>query len=320
MKINIQKVLIAISLLLLAISGLSVSAFAAAISEISAQETREDIAISIPFLVTSSGDVSYTHSSSDQTLIPDEYLLYQSDGKYYTMVATPAFNAVGTATISITVTDNDGVTSTSFQLTVTEVDDSLAYWTNFQAADVVIGESGVALNYPCGVAVDPMTGKVFVSDTYKNRILRFASADTVSITEAVFGETIEPAGYTLNQPMGIYVDTFGSLWVADTMNHRILRFDNASTKASGGLADGVLGQEDFTGGSSGTCLTNTMNQPTDVWMNPAGQLWVADSENNRILRFDNAGGKENGANADAVLGQPSFTTNDYITCSKSFLE
>jgi streptogramin lyase len=308
MKFNIQKVLIAISVLLLAISGLSVSAFAAAISEISAQETREDIAISIPFLVTSSGDVSYTHSSSDQTLIPDEYLLYQSDGKYYTMVATPAFNAVGTATISITVTDNDGVTSTSFEVTVTDVDDSLSYWENFQAADVVIGESGESFNQPRGVAVDPLTGKLFVSDSGNNRVFRFASVEAFELSGATSEAILGVTTTTMDNPMGIHVDTFGRLWVADSKNHRILRYDNASSKESGAAADGVLGQTNFLNSSSGTSQYS-MNSPNGVWMDAAGRLWVADRENHRILRFDNAGSKQDGSPADEVLGQENFDNN-----------
>jgi streptogramin lyase len=40
----------------------------------------------------------------------------------------------------------------------------------------------------------------------------------------------------------------------------------------------------------------------------AGRLWVAERDNNRVLRFDNAAAKANGAAADAVLGQPDFVT------------
>jgi sugar lactone lactonase YvrE len=37
-------------------------------------------------------------------------------------------------------------------------------------------------------------------------------------------------------------------------------------------------------------------------------LWVGERENNRVLRFDNAAAKANGAAADGVLGQPDFVT------------
>ena len=68
----------------------------------------------------------------------------------------------------------DGLTAcTSFNITVTEVYDSQYMWTNNQAADVVLGQSDF-ISSRC-VAVDPTTGKVFVSETLNHRILRFSS-------------------------------------------------------------------------------------------------------------------------------------------------
>jgi sugar lactone lactonase YvrE len=306
MKKNVHNNILILTLLF--ITGCCTDLFAASISDISAIETRENIAISVPFTVTASGDISITLTSSDQTLMPNDYLLYDSDGKNFTIVATPCFNAIGTATISISVADNNGLNSASFELTVTENNDSLYYWTNFHAADVVLGESDISLHFPSGVAIDSMTGKVFVS-TNNHRILRFASADAADsyTSEAIFGGTGPTSADTMDTPSGICVDTFGNLWVADYGNHRILRFDNASKKISGSPADSVLGQIDFENNSPGT-TQSSLTRPTDVWVDPAGRLWVADSDNHRILRFDHAMDKSNGANADAVLGQPDFVT------------
>ena len=57
---------------------------------------------------------------------------------------------------------------------------------NDQAASFVIGQTGfglnassvtaTGLNQPWGVVIDPVTGKVFVSDVINNRILRYPSA------------------------------------------------------------------------------------------------------------------------------------------------
>ncbi|ETR65519.1 MAG: NHL repeat containing protein [Candidatus Magnetoglobus multicellularis str. Araruama] len=116
------------------------------------------------------------------------------------------------------------------------------------------------------------------------------------------------AANTFNGPNDLVVDSFGRLWVADYLNNRILRFDNASSIASGANADAVLGQTVFTTNSSGT-TQNTFNQPTGIHIDPAGTLWVAEMTNHRVLRFDNAASKTNGANADGVLGQINFTSN-----------
>ena len=295
-----------ISLLFIIFFGLSGNAHAEIpqISQILPQETREDIAVSIPFTVTAdSAIVSVSLESSNQSLIPNDYLLYECDANQYTMVATPNNNQTGTATITISVStlDNDTQT-TSFVITVTDFDDSMYFWKNYQAA-----ASGIEniFKYPAAVAVDPMTGKIFVSDTGNNRVLRFSKEDT-TISEAVFGDA---GSYTMDEPMGIHVDPFGRLWVSDMKNHRVLRYDHASTKLTGAQPDGVLGKAnplDYSRVSQ-----DTMNSPTDVWIDPTGTLWVADSENHRILRFDNAAQKENYANADAVLGQPNFTSLIY---------
>lgn len=111
-------------------------------------------------------------------------------------------------------------------------------------------------------------------------------------------------------PQGIAFDSSGTLWVADTGNHRVLRFDNASMKATptGGSADAVLGQSGFT--TKTTALSNSgMANPSGLAAGNEGTLWVADTGNDRVLRFANASSKANGAASEGVLGQPDHTTN-----------
>jgi sugar lactone lactonase YvrE len=186
------------------------------------------------------------------------------------------------------------------------------------------GISATAMNTPMGVAVDPTTDKVFVADTYNSRVLRFASYSDLSkgaAAEGVLGQADfthnsinrggSAAANTLGYPIAVAVDGAGRLWVADG-NHRLLRFDNAAGKENGADADGVLGQADFTHNSynrGGSVAANTLASPSGVAVDSSGRLWIGDSENNRILRFDSAPGKENGADADGVLGQADFTHN-----------
>lgn len=183
------------------------------------------------------------------------------------------------------------------------------------------GTTNAKMNSPIGVTTDPTTGKVFVADYSNNRVLRFADPETLSngsAAEAVLGNTSPPsspsgAGATaasMNQPVGVTVDAQGRLWVADYGNSRVLRFDNASSIATGASADGVLGQADFTSRTPGV-TQSTMNQPTGVFVDSNGTLWVADYRNNRILWFTDAATKadSDGANADGVVGQPDYTTS-----------
>jgi DNA-binding beta-propeller fold protein YncE len=103
------------------------------------------------------------------------------------------------------------------------------------------------------------------------------------------------------------VDVAGRLWVGEYGNHRLLRFDDAAAKPNGAPADGVLGQPDFTS-SVATTTRHGMNKPAGIAVDSAGTLWVADAYNHRVLRFDDAAAKPNGAPADGVLGQPDFVS------------
>ncbi len=205
--------------------------------------------------------------------------------------------------------------------------------TNMQSATLVLGQpdfasaagqtSQAGILNPQDVAVDPTSGKVFVADSMNNRVLRFDNVSALTNganAEAVLGQpnfTSSAAQTTqdgMYSPTGIAVDSAGRLWVSDTLNERILRFDNASSKANGADADGVLGQLDFTSrvvgiGASQSSLHGAIGLAVDS----AGRLWVADYVNGRVLRFDNAASKPNGANADGVLGAPDFTTAGCIT-------
>ena len=181
------------------------------------------------------------------------------------------------------------------------------------------GKTSSTMNNAFGVAIDPTTGKLFVADRNNNRVLRFSATAKLTIgaaAEAVLGQpnldtnTANTGGIsaaTMNTPIRVFVDATGRLWVSDYGNQRVLRFDGASAKATGAAADGVLGQPDFATNTAGT-TAGKMMRTTGLFVDGSGRLWVAERDNNRVLRFDNAAAKANGANADGVLGQPDFVT------------
>lgn len=149
--------------------------------------------------------------------------------------------------------------------------------------------------------------------------------------EGVFGQTTLTGTGTktvgqssTNSPWGMVTDANGSLFLVDQGAHRILRFDSAATKANGANANGVLGQPDFTssvwnysaGGS--TPSDKGFETPTSVALDGSGNLYVCDQANGRVLRFNSAAGKANGASADAVFGKPNFTTKGFGTTATTF--
>jgi DNA-binding beta-propeller fold protein YncE len=183
------------------------------------------------------------------------------------------------------------------------------------------GSGASSLAGPFGGAIDPTSGKVFVADYVNNRVLRFpavASLTNGSAAEAVLGQAdftssdISTTASRMDNPIAVAVDGAGRLWVADEGHHRVLRFDGAAAKASGAAADGVLGQATLTNSTIGLGVS-AMNRPTGVAVDAAGRVFVADLGNARVLRFDAAAGKANGANADGVLGQPDFDQNAVAT-------
>jgi DNA-binding beta-propeller fold protein YncE len=78
-----------------------------------------------------------------------------------------------------------------------------------------------------------------------------------------------------NEPHGIAIDKSGYIYVADTMNHRIQKFDSNGNFI---LKWGSYGTEN-----------GKFNYPTDVEIDEYGYVYVVDSSNNRIQKFDSNG-------------------------------
>lgn len=181
-----------------------------------------------------------------------------------------------------------------------------------------------------GVAIDPVSGKLFIADVGNHRILRFAAAAAYqngAAAEAVLGQADfvsgsanrggGPEANTLSGPAALSIDGAGRLWVADRGNNRVLRFDNAASKNTGDPANGVLGQLNFTSNLSDLTQA-TMDGPGGVFADAGGRLWVGDTGNSRVMRFDNAGALSNGAVANGVLGQPGFVTDAVAVTANGF--
>src|SRR6185437_4478515 len=85
---------------------------------------------------------------------------------------------------------------------------------------------------------------------------------------------------------GIAFDSSSNLWIADSGNNRTLEYTTPLT--TGKAASAVLGQSDFTTGTSGLSQ-NKLNLHLTVFngptFDPSGNLWIGDENNNRILEF-----------------------------------
>lgn len=212
---------------------------------------------------------------------------------------------------------------------------TLANGANAEAVFGQINFSGVApgstatkLDSLFGIHLD-RTGRLWVADTDNNRVLMFIGASTLpgfgATPDLVLGQpdftTTSPGttGAKMGFPVAICVDAADNLWVADFGNNRVLKFAAVSTLANGAAATSVFGQILFTTSASATTVA-AMDSPNAVAVDGAGRLWVADQQNRRVLRFDNAASLGNGSTASGVLGQPDFTTNTPGTTAQTMIQ
>ena len=120
-------------------------------------------------------------------------------------------------------------------------------------------------------------------------------------------------GRELYAPQGIALDTSVSppiVYVSDANNNRVLAWKNATGFANGAPADLVIGQKDkfstLPAGPS-TAFSTGLATPTGLVVRN-GALYVADSGNNRVLRFPSPFSQAIPL-PDMVIGQPDFRTN-----------
>ena len=134
----------------------------------------------------------------------------------------------------------------------------------------VSGSSPNMLNNPCGIFVNP-TLDLYVADSGNNRIQMFLYGASNVTTMAGNGA---PGTISLNQPRAVILDALDVLFIADTMNHRIV------ASGSGGFRC-IVG----CGGTAGSAA-NELNIPVSLSFDRDGNLFVVDQGNARLQKFD----------------------------------
>jgi uncharacterized protein (TIGR03437 family) len=142
-----------------------------------------------------------------------------------------------------------------------------------------------------GVAVDK-TGNLYITDSADNRIRKVNASGIIS-TVAGKG-TLGVSGFSgdggpatsaqLNTPSGVAVDTAGNLYIADTGNGRIRKVNPAGiiTTVAGKGNGSVLGD-------GGPATNAQLANPSDVVVDSAGNIYIADVGNSRVRKVNTAG-------------------------------
>jgi sugar lactone lactonase YvrE len=193
------------------------------------------------------------------------------------------------------------------------------------------GDGGAAinasLNSPNGVALDG-SGNLFIADRSNNHIRK---VNTNGIITTVAGNST--GGYSgdggaainasLNEPFGMAVDVSGNLFIADSNNERIRKVDTngiITTVAGNGYTKFDQGAYS---GDGGAATNASLNSPLGVAVDVCGNLFIADTDNNRIREVNTNGiittvagnggqgySGDGGSAANAAFYYPSGVTVD----------
>jgi sugar lactone lactonase YvrE len=174
------------------------------------------------------------------------------------------------------------------------------------------------LSSPSSVLTDA-EGKIYVVDSGNSRVLIFDPPFTTGkAAGAVIGQSDFISGEPRNTADGmgsayaIALDGKGNLWVADVSNGRVLEYQPPFR--SGMEASVVIGQNSASAQTQncydGAPSASSVCYPAGLAFDSAGNLWISDANNNRVLRFSLP--FSTGMSASLELGQPAstaFTSN-----------
>ena len=136
------------------------------------------------------------------------------------------------------------------------------------------------INYGYGVAVDG-SGNVYIADTNNHRIRKISGGTITTVagtgSAGYSGDNGAATSAQLNNPYGVTVDAAGAnIYIADSSNHRIRKVNGGTITTVAGT-----GSNGFSG-DGGAATAAQINNPRGVALDGSGDLFIADSNNNRV--------------------------------------
>jgi uncharacterized protein (TIGR03437 family) len=155
---------------------------------------------------------------------------------------------------------------------------------------------------PVAIAFDG-SGNLFILQNGDGRIRKVDTKGKITTVAgngiAGFADTSDPTKAQFNSPTGLAVDSAGAIYVADALNLRIRKI--AGNTVSSIAGNGVLSYS----GDNGAATAAQLSGPRGVAVDPAGNLYIADTVNNAVRKVTKAGT----ITTLAGNGQPGNGTN-----------
>lgn len=142
---------------------------------------------------------------------------------------------------------------------------------------------------PAGIAIDA-SGNLYVADTQNHRIRRISSTGIITTVagngqDGYSGDGDAATAAKLNRPSGVFMDNLGSLYIADSRNHRVRRVSASGTIVTiAGSSELPVGL-DTAGrysGDDGPASASELNFPAALAGDNSGNLFLADADNNAV--------------------------------------
>ncbi len=145
--------------------------------------------------------------------------------------------------------------------------------------------TSASLDSPCGVAVDS-AGNLYIADWGNSRIRKVSGGTITTVAgngnPGFSGDGGPATSASLSGPTGVAVDSADNLYIADADNSRI-------RKVSGGTITTVAGNENWGfSGDGGPATSAWLNAPEGVAVDSVGNLYIADTGNDRIRKVSRA--------------------------------
>ena len=138
-------------------------------------------------------------------------------------------------------------------------------------------------NNPLGIVYNPANGVTYVADSGNHRVRAIAANGTVStfagsgVAGYVDGTLL---GASFSSPRGICLAPNGTIYVVDTNGNNVRKLSGGQVVT---FAGGGPGADDGIGTAAG------FNAPRDCTVDPSGNVWLTDTESNRLRRITPTG-------------------------------